>query len=175
MANLCRDQQAAELGDHKRGLGSDDLPAIQQVRVPCLLNSAACHLKLGNVSGAQAGEGGSLSTALTTALRCCAEVLQAGPPAAQRAKAYFRMGQVSATPCRGLPWLGHGTDCRRSSHAWQAHVGLGNPREAWAALVQAQEINPSSREVRELLIKVSYELKQLKVAAECPRDAPECP
>ena len=105
MANLCRDQQAAELGDHKRGLGSDDLPAIQQVRVPCLLNSAACHLKLGNVSGAQAGEGGSLSTALTTALRCCAEVLQAGPPAAQRAKAYFRMGQVSATPCRGLPWL----------------------------------------------------------------------
>jgi len=105
MANLCRDQQAAELGDHKRGLGSDDLPAIQQVRVPCLLNSAACHLKLGNVSGAQAGEGGSLATALTTALRCCAEVLQAGPPAAQRAKAYFRMGQVSATPCRGLPWL----------------------------------------------------------------------
>ena len=34
--------------------------------------------------------------------------------------------------------------------------------------MQAQEINPSSREVRELLIKVSYELKQLKVAAECP-------
>ena len=31
MANLCRDQQAAELGDHKRGLGSDDLPAIQKV------------------------------------------------------------------------------------------------------------------------------------------------
>jgi hypothetical protein len=60
---------------------------------------------------------------------------------------------------------------------WQAHVGLGNPREAWAALVQAQEINPSSREIRELLIKVSYELKQLKVAAECrgvPLSAPEC-
>ena len=39
--------EAAELGDHKRGLSSDDLPRIQKVRVPCLLNSAACHIKLG--------------------------------------------------------------------------------------------------------------------------------
>ena len=31
MANLLRDQQQAELGDEGRGLGSEDLPAIQQV------------------------------------------------------------------------------------------------------------------------------------------------
>ena len=47
IANLCRDQRGAELGDLGRGLGSDDLPAIQKERVPCLLNSAACHVKLG--------------------------------------------------------------------------------------------------------------------------------
>ena len=126
MANLCRDQQAAELGDHKRGLSSDDLPNIQKVRVPCLLNSAACHIKLGT------------KTDLTKALGCCAEVLQAAPPAAQRAKAHFRVGQ--------------------------AHFALENYREAWTSLVQAQELNPSSREVRTLQAKVSYELKQLKVA-----------
>ena len=126
MANLCRDQEAAELGDHKRGLGSDDLPAINKLRVPCLLNSAACHLKLGSPKN------------LTKALECCAEVLQTGPPAAQRAKAHFRVGQ--------------------------AHFALQNYREAWTALVQAQELNASSREVRQLLAKVSYELKQLKVA-----------
>ena len=45
-ANLGRDQEAAELGDLGRGLGSDDLPAIQRLRVPCLLNAAACLLKL---------------------------------------------------------------------------------------------------------------------------------
>lgn len=32
MANLVRDQQAAELGDEGRGLGSEDLPRIQKVR-----------------------------------------------------------------------------------------------------------------------------------------------
>ena len=126
MANLCRDQEAAELGDHKRGLSSDDLPRIQKVRVPCLLNSAACHIKLGTKKD------------LTKALECCAEVLQAAPPAAQRAKAHFRSGQ--------------------------AHFALENYREAWTALVQAQEMNPGSREVRQLQAKVSYELKQLKVA-----------
>ena len=99
--------QAAELGDHKRGLGSDDLPKIQKVRVPCLLNSAACHIKLGSKAD------------LTKALGCCAEVLQAAPPAAQRAKAHFRVGQ--------------------------AHFALENYREAWTSLVQAQEMNPSSR------------------------------
>ena len=126
MANLCRDQQAAELGDHKKGLSSDDLPKMQKIRVPCLLNMAACHIKLGSRPD------------LTKALECCAEVLQATPPAAQRAKAYFRMGQ--------------------------AHFALENFRESWTALVQAQELNPGSREVRSLQSKVSYELKQLKVA-----------
>ena len=126
MANLCRDQEQAELGDHKRGLSSDDLPNMNRVRVPCLLNSAACHLKLG-------GKGH-----WTKALECCAEVLQAGPPAAQRAKAHFRIGQ--------------------------AHFALQNYREAWEALLKAQELNPGSREVRSLLSSVSYELKQLKVA-----------
>ena len=46
----------------------------------------------------------------------------------------------------------------------QAHFALENYREAWVALTQAQELNPSSREVRTLQAKVSYELKQLKVA-----------
>lgn len=126
MANLCRDQKEAELGDHGKGLGSDDLPKMQRVRVPCLLNSAACHIKLGSKPD------------LTKALEYCAEVLQATPPAAQRAKAYFRMGQ--------------------------AHFALENFRESWTSLVQAQELNPSSREVRALQLKVSYELKQLKTA-----------
>ena len=125
MANLLRDQEAAELGDLGRGLGSDDLPAIQRVRVPCLLNSSACYIKLGG------------KKELTRALECCAEVLQAGPPAPQRAKAHFRVGQ--------------------------AHCALENFRESWVALTQAQELNPGSREVRNLQAKVSYELKQLKV------------
>ena len=47
MANLLADQEKAELGDEGRGLGSEDLPNVQKVRVPCLLNSAACHIKLG--------------------------------------------------------------------------------------------------------------------------------
>ena len=33
MANLCRDQEKAELGDFRRGLSSDDLPRIQKVNV----------------------------------------------------------------------------------------------------------------------------------------------
>ena len=126
MANLCRDQEAAELGDHKRGLSSDDLPRMNAVRVPCLLNMAACHIKLASRKH------------LTKALECCALVLQAGPPADKRSKAHFRIGQ--------------------------AHFHLENYREAWVALTQAQELNPSSREVRALQAKVSYELKQLKVA-----------
>ena len=126
MANLCRDQEQAELGDHKRGLSSDDLPRINAVRVPCLLNSAACHIKI------------KTKASLPKALECCALVLQAGPPADKRSKAHFRCGQ--------------------------AHFALENYREAWVALTQAQELNPSSREVRALQAQVSYELKQLKVA-----------
>lgn len=126
MANLCRDQQAAQLGDEKRGLGSEDLPAIQQVRVPCLLNSAACLLKMGD------------NESLLRAVDCCAEVVRAAPPAGQRAKANFR--------------------------AAQAHKALGNPREAWEALQTAQQLNPSSREVRELQLAVSRDLKALKQA-----------
>ena len=41
MANLLRDQEAAELGDHKRGLSSDDLPNIQKVRLDGLPNPLA--------------------------------------------------------------------------------------------------------------------------------------
>ena len=132
MANLLRDQEAAELGDHKRGLSSDDLPKMQAVRVPCLLNSAACHIKLGGRDH------------LTKALDCCAQVVQAAPPAEKRSKAHFRTGQ--------------------------AHFLLENYREAWAALQQAQALNPASREVRALQAKVSYELKQLKAAERESRD-----
>ena len=111
-----------------RGLGSDDLPAIQRLRVPCLLNAAACLLKLdgkaqgagqaggeaaGEAAGQGAGEargeavGGETRPALT-ALSRCAEVLRAGPCAASRAKALFRQAQ--------------------------AHAALHNWREAWQAL-----------------------------------------
>lgn len=63
--------------------------------MPCLLNSAACHIKLGQAAAAtQGGIGGESRTRLGKALECCAEVLQAGPPAAQRAKAHFRIGQA---------------------------------------------------------------------------------
>ncbi len=126
IANLVRDQEGAGLGDEGRGLGSDDLPAINKVRVPCLLNCAACHVRLGTREH------------LLKALDACRDVLQACPPAAQRAKAHFRTGQ--------------------------AEFGLENYREAWAALSAAQALNPSSREVRSLQAKVSYQLKQLKVA-----------
>ena len=111
---------------------------MQAVRVPCLLNSAACHIKLGTPKSQSVAPNASQRESLTKALSCCAQVLQAGPPADKRSKAHFRIGQ--------------------------AHFGLQNYREAWVSLVQAQELNPASREVRNLQAKVSYELKQLKVA-----------
>ena len=102
------DHQAAELGDAGRGLGSDDLPAIQSLRVPCLLNAAACLLKLDEEAqaaaqaAAQAGReaggeaaGGESRHALA-ALSRCTEVLRAGPCAASRAKALFRQAQAHA-------------------------------------------------------------------------------
>ncbi|KAL1520670.1 hypothetical protein AB1Y20_022240 [Prymnesium parvum] len=82
MANLLADQQAAELGDEGRGLGSDDLPRIQRVRVPCLLNCAACHVRLGGHAH------------WCEALACCEEALRAHPPAPHRAKAHFRAAQA---------------------------------------------------------------------------------
>ena len=100
--------------------------------MPCLLNAAACLLKLGEkaqaaaqgaaqaaaqgaaqgaaqAAGEAAGEaaGGERRHALT-ALSRCAEVLRAGPCAASRAKALFRQAQ--------------------------AHAALHNWREAWQAV-----------------------------------------
>lgn len=83
-------QVGAELGDEGRGLGSEDLPSIQRVRVPCLLNAAACHIKLGGHEH------------LCKALAACEEVIKANPPAEKRAKAHFRSAQARAPP-RGVP------------------------------------------------------------------------
>ena len=126
MANLDRDQEGAGLGAQGRGLSSDDLPRIQGVRVPCLLNAAACHIKIGGADH------------LVKALERCADVARGAAVPAQRAKAFFRMGQ--------------------------AHHALQNHREAWDALLQAQMLDPSSREVRALQKAVSLALKQLKGA-----------
>lgn len=123
IANLLADQEDAELGDEKRGLGSEDLPRIQEVRVPCLLNSAACLFKLRRY---------------TEVLGCCEEALRAHPPSERRAKAHYRSAQ--------------------------ANLELGNPREAWASLQTARALHPGSKEIRELQLVASRDLKALKSA-----------
>ena len=101
VANLARDQREAELGDTGRGLGSDDLPRIQAVRVPCLLNACACLLRLakaggGGVDADGGGAGGAIAVTegvrvqLLRVLDLSDEVLKASPPAPARAKAHYR-------------------------------------------------------------------------------------
>ena len=135
IANVARDQEAAELGDLGRGLGSDDLRKINKARVPCLLNSAAAKLKL---AAAAAGEeaappgvppptpglqpvarGDASKAHLISALEDLSEALKSGPAAQVRAKAHFR--------------------------AAQAHAGLENWREAWSAASLAQPLQASPR------------------------------
>ena len=158
IANVARDQQGAELGDLGRGLSSDDLPRIQAVRVPCLLNSAAARLKLavqeanaeaermraeGRMppppppAGLQPVACGEASKGLLMqVLDDVAEALRARPAAAVRAKAHFR--------------------------AAQAHAGLENWREAWSAASLARELQPASAEIKELQLKIQRELRLLQ-------------
>jgi hypothetical protein len=152
MANVARNQEDAELGDLGRGLGSTDMPRIQAVRVPCLLNSAAARLKLGAQQaeaeaadnpqpptplGMQPAARGAASKALLMqALEDVAEALRARPAAAVRAKAHFR--------------------------AAQAHVGLENWREAWSAVSLARELQPGSAEVKALQMQVQREMRLLQ-------------
>jgi len=152
MANVARDQRAAELGEAGRGLGSDDVPRIQAVRVPCLLNSAAARLRLA-AQAAQAepkaagappapaglqpvARGAGSKALLVAALADVAEALRAAPAAAVRAKAHFR--------------------------AAQAHAGLENWREAWSGLALARELQPGSAELKELQLKVQREMRLLQ-------------
>jgi len=152
IANVARDQEAAELGDLGRGLGSDDLRKINKARVPCLLNSAAAKLKL---AAAAAGEeeappgappptpglqpvarGDASKAHLISALEDLSEALKSGPAAQVRAKAHFR--------------------------AAQAHAGLENWREAWSAASLARELQPGSAEVKEVQLKVQREMRLLQ-------------
>ena len=146
VANLARDQREAELGDTGRGLGSDDLPRIQAVRVPCLLNACACLLRLakaggGGVDADGGGAGGAIAVTegvrvqLLRVLDLSDEVLKASPPAPTRAKAHYR----------------------RAS----AHVALANWREAWAELELARALQPASADVRELAKVVRPQLAAL--------------
>ena len=113
VANLARDQREAELGDTGRGLGSDDLPRIQAVRVPCLLNACACLLRLakaggGGVDADGGGAGGAIAVTegvrvqLLRVLDLSDEVLKASPPAPTRAKAHYRRASAPLANWRGL-------------------------------------------------------------------------
>ena len=124
MANLCRDQQAAQLGDEKRGLGSEDLPAIQQVL-------------------------------------CLSPELGGVPPQDGRQREPFASRRLLR---RGGPGGSTAGSAPGELPGPQAHKALGNPREAWEALQTAQQLSSSSREVRELQLAVSRDLKALKQA-----------
>lgn len=146
MANLLADQADAELGDHKRGLGSGDLPAIQSERVPCLLNAAACRLRLAesagdpdDVIGAQT-VGGQTTAAdhCTHVLELLGEVHKAGARAPARAKAHYR--------------------------AAQAHCLLGNWREAWEAAGASRALQPASAEARALQQRAQQGLRAVQRA-----------
>lgn len=154
MANVARNQQDAELGDLGRGLGSNDMPRIQAVRVPCLLNSAAARLRLSaqqaEAEAAAAGDteptapaglqpaarGAASKALLMQALEDVAEALRARPAAPVRAKAHFR--------------------------AAQAHAGLENWREAWSAASLARELQPGSAEIKALQLQVQREMRLLQ-------------
>ena len=145
MANLLRDQVGAELGDEGRGLGSEDLPAMQKVRVPCLLNSAACHIKLGGHDH------------LCKALACCEEVLKAHPAAEKRAKAHFRSAQANHA-------LGNHREAWASLQTAQSlNAGSREIRELQEAVSrELKALKTAERENREGMMATEMNHKQSK-------------